>query len=200
MSQQHSDEWRRWSSVLSPVMRLAAHVDDLVQVPGHELPGWLTGIGLPAGWRLASMKGPSVCPSRIAVRVSSPDEGGYGCDTVSVYRFTGTPAMDVVERYGESTLSGLHAERIASRRLVLPASMPGVSAVCATGYFSSGGLPVWGQYCTYVAGSASPGGGLLVEHGLLVDARFLAVLAADVVGLSRAIHAAFLGQASARFA
>ena len=88
MGQQRPDEWHRLSSVSSPAARLATHVDDLVQVRDHELPGWLSGLGLPAGWRLASVAGHAVCPSRIAVRVPSVADGGYGCDTVNLYRFT----------------------------------------------------------------------------------------------------------------
>jgi hypothetical protein len=179
------------SSVSSPAARLAAHVDDLVQVRGHEVPGWLAGIGLPAGWRLASVAGHAVCPSRIAVRVGSVEDGGYGCDTVSLYRFTGAPATDVVESYADTTLHDLHAEGITSRRLVVTPPIPGLTAVCATGYFTTSGLAVWAQYCTYVAGSRSPGRGLLIEHSLLIDSRFLTALAGDVVQLSRAIHTAF---------
>jgi len=195
MQQQHSDEWHRLSSVSSPAARLAAHVDDLVQVRDHELPGWLTGLRLPAGWRLASVQGQAVKPSRIAVRVPSAEEGGYGCDTLNLYRFTGDPAVDAVESYADATLHDLRAEGITSRRLVVTPPIPGVTAVCATGYFTTGDLPVWAQCCTYVAGSQSPGQAMLIEHSLFIESRCLTALTGDVIELSRAVHASFVNAA-----
>lgn len=192
MQQPHSAEWRRLTSASSPAARLAVHVDNLVQVGGHELPGWLTELGLPASWRLASLDGQAVNPSRIAVRVPSFEEGGYGCDTVSLYRFTGAPTMDVVESYAATTLHDLQAEGLTSRRLVVTPQITGVTAVCATGYFTTDGLPVWAQFCTYVAGSHSPGQAILIEHSLFIESRCLTELTGDVIELSRAVHATFV--------
>jgi hypothetical protein len=109
---------------------------------------------------------------------------------VSLYRFTGVPATEIVVSQADCAVRDVHAENILTRVLVTP-SIPGVAAVCASGYLSTGGLPVWAQYCTYVAGSSSPGQRMLIEHSLFIDSRCLTTLAGDVVQLSRAIHTAF---------
>jgi len=158
MEQQHPDEWGGLPSVSSPAAVIADHVDDLVQVRADDLPRWLTGLGVPAGWRLAALDGQGFRPSRTAVRVPSSDGGAYDCDTVSLYRFTGVPATEIVVSQADCALRDVHAENILTWVLVTP-SIPGVAAVCASGYLSTGGLPVWAQYCTYVAGSSSPGRG-----------------------------------------
>jgi hypothetical protein len=196
MNQQRPEEWGGLLSVSSPAAVMADHVDDLVQVPAHDLPRWLTGLDVPAGWRLAAVDGQGFRPARTAVRVPSPDGAGYGCDTVSLYRFTGVPATEFVVSQADCALRDVHAESITTRVLVTP-SIPGVAAVCASGHFTTGGLLVWGQYCTYVAGSSAPGQGMLIEHSLFVDSGCLTTLAGDVVALSRAIHTAFINTVAA---
>jgi hypothetical protein len=196
MSQQHSDEWRRLLAVSSPATGLAGRVEGLTQVLDDELPRWLTGLGLPVGWSPASVHGHSVRPSQTAVRVAAPQQGGYGCDTLTLYRFTGTPSVDVVERYANTVLNDLHAEGITSRRLVIPSDARGVAAVCVSGFFSIGALPAWAQCCTYAAGSPARGQAMLLEHSLFIESRWLRALQSDVVARSRAVHAAVVGAAS----
>lgn len=187
----HAEEWHRLSTVSSPAARLAPHVEDLTQVRADELPGWLRGLGLAAGWQLASVPGPAATPSRIAVRIAPPGQHGYGCQTLALYRFGGALPPDAVDRCAATTLQGLRADAITTRRLSITPPIPGVMATCATGRFGSGAQPVWAQCCTYVAGPPAPDH-LLLEHHLFIDARGLAALAGDVVELSRVVHAAFL--------
>jgi hypothetical protein len=99
-------------SVSSPAAVIADHVDDLVQVRADDLPRWLTGLGVPAGWRLAALDGQGFRPSRTAARVPSSDGGGYGCDTVSLYRFTGAPATEIVVSQADCAVRDVHAENI----------------------------------------------------------------------------------------
>lgn len=81
------------------------------------------------------------------MRIPAVDQHGYGCDTVNPYRFTGAPATDLVESYADTTSQDLHAEAITSRRLIVAPPIPDVTAICATGYFTAGALPVWAQCC-----------------------------------------------------
>jgi hypothetical protein len=64
-----STEQRRVAAVSSVLNIVAAHINDFVQLRGDELPEWLTKLGVPAEWRIASVVDASgVQPSRMAVR------------------------------------------------------------------------------------------------------------------------------------
>lgn len=181
------DPWTRLQGVASPASRIGHHADALEQIHAHAAPRWLTDLVLPAGWRPAFVDAESFAPTRAAVRVPAPTAGGFGFEAVDLYRLTGQPAAEVITGHADCALRSLAATDITSRVLATQ-SGSGLVAACASGHFATNGLPMWAQYCTYVAGSTSPGQGLLLEHSLFVDSRWLTALARDVVALSRAVH------------
>jgi hypothetical protein len=191
---EHPNEWHRLASASSLVDAVARHVEDLVQVSAPDLPQWLTSLGAPTGWRLARMEGENLQPSRIAVCVP-PSGGGYACETISVFSFTGIPAVDVIQRHADCTLRDLDAANITTRRLTTP-PVRGVAAVRCSGQLNTGGLSVRAQYSTYVAGSDIAGGGRLIQHGIFAESDTRGDLAKDMAKdieqLSNAVHHAFL--------
>lgn len=189
--QQSSGEWERLATVSSLVDVVARHVDDLVQLPAEDLPEWLTGLGVPRGWRIARLDGNSLQPSRIAVCGGSSQGSGYGCDTLSVFRFTGVPPIEVVQDNAACTLHDLDAVGITACRLAAP-PRPGIMAVRSSGYFTTAGLPVWAQYSTYIAGSTLAGEGRLIQHSVLVESGWRATFSDDIAHMSDAVHHAFL--------
>jgi hypothetical protein len=187
---EHPNEWHRLASVSSLVDVVSRHVEDLVQLSARDLPQWLTSLGVPTGWHLARMEGDNLQPSRIAVCIPTSG-GGCACETISVFRFTGIPAVDVLHRHADCTLRDLDAENITTRRLTTP-PVPAVAAVRCSGQFNTGGLSVRAQYSTYVAGSDIAGGGRLIQHGIFTEAATPSALAKDIEQLSNTVHHAFL--------
>jgi hypothetical protein len=122
-----------------------------------------------------------------------PEGGWDGCETISVFAFTGVPPQDVVRENSDCTLCDLHADSITTYTLTAPTD-PEVSAVRSSGYFSAVGRRVWAQYSTYLAGSAGPGQGVVIEHVLFVDAGCRARLRDDIAELSDTVHEAFLAR------
>jgi hypothetical protein len=167
------------------------HVDNLTQLRTEDLPGWLTGLGVPAGWRLARFGGTGVQPSRIAVCGRQTHDGGDACETISVFGFTGILPVEAVHDNADRTLRDLHAGDITTQSLAAP-PLPGVTAVRSSGYFNTAGLRVWGQYSTYVASSTEPGQGRLILHSVYVGSGCRATLTTDITQLTDSVHHAFL--------
>ncbi|MEZ0384994.1 hypothetical protein [Mycobacterium sp. pW045] len=185
-----SDEWARLVAVSSLADVVARDVNDFSPVPGKESPEWLAKLGLPAGWLLARLDGESVQPARIAVcNLPRDSGGGVGCETISACAFTGVPPLDAVRDNADCALRDLHAHGINTRDLPLP--VPGSIALRSSGYFDTGGLQVWAQQSTYLAGRESARG-LLILHSLFIEARCLTKLRGDIVDLSDAVYHAFL--------
>jgi hypothetical protein len=176
---------------------VARDVHGLVQVPVGDVPQWLAGLAVPAGWHVARFDGDGVAPSRIAVCGPQSDGGWDGCETISVFRFTGIPDIDVVRDHADCTLRALHAEGITTHTLVTP-QLPGATAVRSSGCFSAAGLWVWAQYSTYVAGSTRADQGHLIQHSMFVESGCRVRLCDSVSQLSDAIHQAFLADISTR--
>lgn len=184
-------EQRRLAGASSVVNTVAGYVDDLVQLPGEQLPDWVTALGVPMGWRIARVEGSVVAPARMAVCGQRPDGRWDGCETITVFRFTGMPAIDVVHNNADCTLRDLGADNIITRVLMAP--MPaGVTAVRSSGYFRVGGRWVWAQYSTYMAGSDAGGQGRLIQHTVFAEAGSVQRLSDDIARLSNAVHHAFL--------
>jgi hypothetical protein len=195
--QQPSSDWDRLAAVSSLIDVVARHVDGLIQLPSADLPDWLTDLGVPAGWRIARLDGGGVQPSRIAVCSGKSQGGGYGCDTISVFGFTGIPPSEVVRDNAACTLRDFNATDITAGRLATPPT-PGVIAVRSSGYFTTVELPVWAQYSTYIAGSTICGEGRLIQHSMFVESDCRAALNEDITQLSDAVHHAFFSTIDAR--
>ncbi|MBS9532918.1 hypothetical protein KIH27_04860 [Mycobacterium sp. M1] len=170
---------------------VAAHVDDLVELGSDDAPEWVTTCGVPPGWRPARLDNSPQRPARITVYGHNPGHGWAGCETISVYRFTGTLPAEVIHANADCTLRGLNAQNITTTTLTTPPT-PGVTAVRASGYFTAGHRRIWGQYSTYTtAPIPAAGQGLLIEHTLFIDADHQADLADDIARLSNTIHHTF---------
>jgi hypothetical protein len=184
-------EWQRLASVSSVVDVVAASVDGIAQLHVDEIDEWLNGLGVPDGWRIARFDSGDTQPSRIAVYGQRPRGGWDGCETITVFGFTGIPNLDDVRRNADCTLRDLDADAIITQRLVVPPG-PGVVAARSSGYFSTAGQRVWAQYSAYIAGSHPSGQGRLIEHNVFVESACRARLNDDVAKLSEAVHHAFL--------
>jgi hypothetical protein len=114
-----------------------------------------------------------------------------GCETINVFRFTGSPDIDMVCDHADCTLRDLHAEEITTHTLMTP-QFPGTTAVRSSGCFSTAGLWIWAQYSTYIAGSALADQGQLIQHSVFVESGCRAGLSDTVTQLSDAIYQAFL--------
>jgi hypothetical protein len=70
-----SEEWGRVSTASSLVGLVSRYVIDLQQLSREQMPGWLVGQDLPAGWRSGRLEGRSGQPWRISVCGPQPDGG-----------------------------------------------------------------------------------------------------------------------------
>jgi hypothetical protein len=185
-------EVRRLTTVSSVVDAVSRHVSDLTPVSANDLPRWLRRLALPPDWHLVDLSGHPPPPTRIAVHGQRSDGGWDGCETISVFRFTGTLSADVVRDNADCTLRDLHAENIFTIALPAPPE-PGMAAVRSDGYFNADGRQIWARYSIYVAGTNTPGQGMLVDQGVFIEARYRRrMLWNDIEQLGNAIHIPFL--------
>jgi hypothetical protein len=174
---------------------MARHVDDLMQLRAEATPRWLTKLGVPPGWKIGHLVDGIVEPSRIAVCGQQSDGGWDGCETISVFGFTGNPPKDVVRNNADCTLRDLAAAGITTQVVDTP-PLPGAIAVRSSGHFGVAGLWVWAQYSTYVIGSETPGQGRLIEQAVFIEAGCQARLGGDVAELTQAVYQAFATSAT----
>lgn len=187
-----ANDWHRLATVSSVLDAVAHRVEHLIQLRAEDLPEWLTGLGVPAGWCLARFDDSyGLQPSRIALCSRKIHGGGDACETISVFGFNGDPPEKVVRDNVDRTLRDLHAEGITTQSLAV-SPLPGVAAVRSSGYFNTAGLRVWAQYSTYLAGSTEPGQGRLIQHSMFVESGCRAALTADITQLTDSVHHAFL--------
>lgn len=185
-------EWSALASVPTLAGVLGHYVADVAPVSTAELPVWLQKLSLPAGWLLAQFDSGVTQPVRMAVRGPRPDGGWDGCETISLSRFTGTPPERLAWDTANRMLRDLGGESITTCPLSVPPDGK-VTAVRTSGEFAAGGQRIWTQYSTYLVGSESPGGGLLVEHSIFVLSARQASLRDDIAELSNGIHDALVG-------
>jgi hypothetical protein len=185
-------EFRRLTTVSSVVDAASHHVSGLTPVSANDLPRWLRRLALPPGWHLVDLSGHPPPPTRIAVYGQHSDGSWDGCETISVFRFTGTLPADVVRDNADCTLRDLHAERITTIALPAPPA-PGVTAMRSSGDFIADGRRIWARYSIYVAGTNTPSQGMLVNQGVFIEARLRRRgLWNDIEQLGNAIHIPFL--------
>ncbi|SKM37941.1 Uncharacterised protein [Mycobacteroides abscessus subsp. abscessus] len=184
------DHCHRLTAVESVVDAVAPYVADLTLAPPQEAPEWLQQLAVPDGWQVVHLDVGSVQPTRTAVAGTRVDGGWDGCETVSTYRFTGSPPCGVIADHNDCTLRSFGAESLTTHPLTAPAWQK-VCAVRSSGYFTAAGRRMWAQYSTYACGDI-PNGGWLTLHGLFISSDARARLRDDVTTLSDAVHDAFL--------
>jgi hypothetical protein len=186
-----STERRRLEAVSSMVNVVGRHVDGLVQLRAEAMPGWLTQMGVPPGWQVGHLANSAVEPSRIAVCGQQTGGRWDGCETISVFAFTGTPPVEVVRNNADCTLRDLAAAGITAHFVETPV-LPGATAVRSSGYFEVAGLWLWAQYSTYLVGSQEPGQGRLIEQAVFVESGCQSRLSDDITQLTDAVYRAFV--------
>jgi|UPI000301D7D2 hypothetical protein len=185
------NDYRRLITVESVVDAIAPHVANLRLLPPRETPEWLWQLTVPDTWQVVQLDTAPVRPTRTAVADARVDGGWDGCETVSVYRFTGFPPCGVITEHNDCTLRGLGAESLTTHPLTVPAWRQ-VCAVRSSGYFSAAGRRMWAQYSTYVMGDSTANDAWLVLHGLFISADARARLRDGITELSDVLHDAFL--------
>jgi hypothetical protein len=189
--QQSSSEWNQLVSVSTVADVLARHIADLAPMASEAASAWSQQLHRPPRWRLAQFDASPTQPARMTVCGPRPDGSWDGCETVSLFRFTGTPSEGLVLDTSDRMLRDLGAEAITTYPLSIPLTGR-IAAVRSSGYFSAAGQRIWLQYSSYLAGSESLGAGILIEQGIFVESTRQASLHDDITKLSSAIHDAFV--------
>ncbi|WP_142386830.1 hypothetical protein [Mycobacterium hubeiense] len=187
----NSVDQRRLTSTLSIIDMVARHVTDLTLIAAQDTPEWLPTLSIPLGWQIAHLDSNSPQPLRIAVCGERSGGGWDGCETLSLFRFTGMPPDGLVAENNDCSLRGLNADGITTHALATPA-VPRVCAVRSSGYFTAGTRRMWAQYSTYVAPSETSGEGRLIAHAVFSGSDARVRLRDDITDLCDSVHAAFL--------
>jgi hypothetical protein len=177
----------RLAAVSSVVDTVGDHVTGLAPIPAAELTDWLDTLTLPAGWQISQGGTGGLPVARFAVW-PAPDGGWGACQTLSVFRFTGTVDREVVENSADCTLNDLGATGIFTA--VAPPPSSGIAAVRSSGYVRLEGQPLWVRYETYLARFGEEG--RLIQHSTFVRAGCRNRLSHDLGVLTDAVHRAFL--------
>lgn len=189
-NQEPPNEWGRLSAVKSLANVIALYVDHLEQLPVDRLPAWLMRITPPIGWHIGRFEDGRSAPSRIAVHGNEDPGGGYGCETINIFRLSDMPPIQAVTDNADCTLQDLRATGIATKILPLPHES-GVMGVRSSGYVDIHGNSVWAQYSNYIAGPEGSEKGILIEHGIFVETTALRRLHDDITNLTNAVYHEF---------
>jgi hypothetical protein len=167
-------------------------IADLVPLPAGAAPEWMTGVGLPAGWRQGRYVGDNPTePWSVAVRGERSDGRWDACETITVFSFTGLPVAQDIWQLCESSLKALHADNIVIVEIAAPA-VHGVSVISGSGEFRVEDRFIHGQFNYYAAGSPESGRGRLVQQCLYVDAAKRAEFEAAIALMGNELHKAFV--------
>lgn len=168
------------------------YVDDVVGLPGVQVPEWLKLLGIPPGWELRPLPDDANLPwARIAV--TGPRGGGEwdAAETISVFGYTGRPFFSDVFHNADRMLRGMNATDIAVKALPVP-PIQWTAAVRSSGIAHLGDHSVWIQQSNYVAGSEQLRAGRLFVHSLYVDTACRDRLSGDISVLSDGVYQGFL--------
>lgn len=168
----------------------AMGVHDLVMASGSSVPGWITRLSVPAGWRTGHLEEADIEPCRVAVCGQRLDGGWDACETLSVFSFSGAPSADHLEQHCRRALAQLGITAPETESLAV-SSRAGVHGVRCSGRCTIAAREVWIQFTFYSAGSMASGGGRLVQQCIYVDAKRLVALKDDVECLSDRLQVAF---------
>jgi hypothetical protein len=174
---------------------VARHVQGFTHPRTGAAPSWLNQLGLPAGWRIGHLTAGPFEPSRITLCGQRSDGTWDGCETISVFGFTGRPPEEVVRENADRTLRDVGATGIKTEHVDTSALL-GALAVRSSGNFVIAGRWVWAQYSNYVFGSAEPSKGRLIEHTVFIESTCRNGLSDDVAQLTWAVHQALAAHAA----
>lgn len=171
---------------------ISRYVVDLQQLSNEQMPDWLIGLDVPAGWRSGQLDGRSAQPWRICVCGPQTDGGWDGCETIAVYGYYGAVASKILLEQAGCTLVDLGAVDIETVPLV-SSPTDRIAAVRSTGCFAAGGLWIWAQHSYFAAKTSVPGGGILIQQSVFVESSRRTALDPDVAILGDALLNAFVG-------
>jgi hypothetical protein len=160
-------------------------------VSRDEVPVWLTLLRVPPGWRAGHLEGGGPQPWRIAVCGPRADGGWDGCETIAVLKFTGFPSIETIRRHSQQVLRQAAVGTVETTSLAIP-PVAGVHALRSSGHCIAAGREIWAQYSFFVAASAVPHAGRLIQQCIFVDASRLVALKDDIHRLGDALHDGFI--------
>lgn len=183
------------TSAESVLDRIGASVGTLTLIRLTESGEWRSSLFEPPdGWKVGHVGGDPQL-SRIAVTGPRSDGGWDGCETLSIFGFTGSgPAATEVVQHNDATLQSLAADSTTTYVLDTALSTD-VIAVRSSGYISSTGRRLWAQTSTFVRAGYSQTQGVLMCQTLVIEARYRGPWRDDIADLSDAVHLAFVSQA-----
>ncbi|MDD4867836.1 MAG: hypothetical protein PHQ28_12180 [Mycobacterium sp.] len=167
-------------------------IEDVVALAAAELPGWLQGLSIPAGWHLLELPdNPEPPVARIAVYGSRGNGEWQAAETIAVFGYTGWPVFYDVFRNADRMLRDLNAAGTALKVLRVP-RIQRAAAIRVSGAAVIGDRRVWIQQSHYVSGSERPHASRLIVHSLFAETACRAHLAADITRLSDAVYHGFI--------
>ena len=197
-------EWERLAAINSVAAIVASQVADFVRLRKGEIPSWLSTLGVPSGWRIAQYPVRSSeffeldAPSRVAVATPQTRQiPGYGCETITVFAFTGSPVLQDVYDYAACSLEDLGAAGVVVSPLRVPAIASAIAVRCS-GYIVADNVEMWAQYSNYIVSSDKLNWSRLVQHCLFIRSAEQFSFAADIVDLSDAAYRAFFAAAQSK--
>lgn len=168
------------------------YIDDVVALPGVQVPGWLKLLGVRPGWELRPLPDNGNLPwARVAVTGHRGGGEWDAAETISVFGYTGRPLFSDVFHNADRMLRGMNATDIAVKVLPVP-PIQWTAAVRSIGIANLGDQSVWIQQSNYVAGSEQPHAGRLFVHSLFVDTACRDRLSDDIGALSDAVYQGFV--------
>jgi predicted transcriptional regulator len=106
-------------------------------------------------------------------------------------KFTGFPSIETIRRHSQQALRKSEVGAAKTPSVTTP-DLEGVHALRCTGHCRVAGRKIWDQYSFFVAGSAIPREGRLIQQCIFVDASRLAALKDDIHRLSDGLHNGFI--------
>ncbi|BBZ15243.1 hypothetical protein [Mycobacterium branderi] len=164
-------------------------VQDIAALPADATPTWLQQLSEVTTWQPVRL--PHNPQLRLAVHGTPSDGSWQAAETLSVFRFTGSPLFADLLSNSARTLRNLHAAEITTKMMRVP-PVQGVAALRSAGTITFGERRVWVQLSHYLIGSEEPLAGRLIVHGMFVDTAWRAQLAATVTARSDAVHRGFV--------
>lgn len=188
------DGWQRLLTSSPLLDLLAGSADDWHPVPTAEAT-WLTDTPLPEGWQTFPLATRDAAPLRVIGITSANKDTWAASQALSAFRFTGTPAPELLYDNADLALRQWHAEGVRSDPVHLPAEL-GVAGVRSSGHITVAGRTLRVRCSTYLHGSTESGQGLVFEEMTVVDVDEIRRLGQAIGLLAQAAKSAFIAQIS----